>query len=79
MRAQRFSGEQVTPSRRAPLQAADGAAPPTTDEALALGDAWRDDLVDHLTVMTEMQLGDTRPVRVAAQWRRWNRDAGLGT
>ncbi|NYG55373.1 hypothetical protein [Nocardioides perillae] len=54
------------------------AAPPTTDEALALGDAWRDDLVDHLTVMTEMQLGDTRPVRVAAQWRRWNRDAGLG-
>lgn len=53
------------------------AAPPRTDEALALGDAWRDDLVDHLTGMSELQLADTRPVRVAAQWRRWNRDAGL--
>lgn len=53
------------------------AAPPTSEEALALGDAWRDDLVDRLTEMAELGLADTRPVRVAAQWRRWNRTAGI--
>ncbi len=50
------------------------AGPPRSADALEAAEDWRGAALDGLRAL---EPADTRPVRVAVQWRRWNARAGL--